>query len=165
MVRATGSPASQTSVPAVKRSGQSVSSSMRTPPRSPFGPRTRATARRRSLGVGDDLELDMAPVSGGHDAEKAADRVGDPAVAADHASHVLLIDSEGQDGLVTVVLDLDYHRIGLVDERARDVLEELLHASAFSPSSVASAAASGSGAGSGSADGSASAAASAFVAA
>src|SRR5688572_23462354 len=130
-------PSNQSSAPGAKRSGQSVSCSSRIPPCRPLGPSTRATARRRSLGVGDDVELDVASVPVRHDPEQAADRVRDPAVAADDAPHVLLVHAQGQQRLVAVLLDLDPDRIGLVDEGARDVLEEVLHASAFSPSSVA----------------------------
>src|SRR6188508_911332 len=108
---------------------------MRRPPRRPFGPRTRATDRRRSLGVGDDLELDVAPVPGGHDTQEAANRVRDTAVAADHTAHVLLVDGEGEDRLISLVLDLDDDRVRFVDQRSRDVLQEFLHDSAFSASS------------------------------
>ena len=53
-----------------------------------------ATARRRSLGVGDDLELDVATISRGHHLQQAADRVRDAAVATDDSAHVVLIDAD-----------------------------------------------------------------------
>ena len=123
------SPSSQSSAPGATRSGQSVSSSTRTAPARPLAPRILATARRRSVGVGDDLELDVSAVLGGHHLEQAADRVGDASVAADDATHVLLIDAEGEDRLVAVLVDLDEDRVGLVDQplvrRIRETLSRV----------------------------------------
>src|SRR5918992_5483469 len=116
MRRGPGSPSGQTSASGSRRSGQSVRISTRSPPLSPFAPRTRATARR-SLGVGDDLELDVASVPCGHHPQQAAQRVGDAPVAADDAAHIFLVDAKRQEGLVPLVLDLDPDGIGLVDER------------------------------------------------
>src|SRR5688572_23495840 len=132
------SPSSQTSAPGATRSGQSVSSSTRTAPARPLGPRILATARRRSVGVGNDLELDVSAVLGGHHLEQASDRVGDAPIAADDPTHVLLIDAQRQDRLVALLVDLDEHRIGLVDEPLSDVFEKLFHASAFSGSAASS---------------------------
>src|SRR5688500_20315706 len=71
------SPSGHSSAPGSSRSGQSVSTSMRTPPFRPLTLRTRAIASRRLLGVGDDLELDVAPVPRGHHAQQAADGIGE----------------------------------------------------------------------------------------
>src|SRR5688500_10836988 len=97
------SPSSQRSVPGARRSGQSVTSSTRTAPASPLAPRILATARRRSVGVGNDLELDVAAVLGGHHLEQAADGVRDATVPADHAAHILLVHAEGEDRLVALL--------------------------------------------------------------
>src|SRR5690606_38535264 len=102
-------------------------------------PRILATARRPLLGVVDDVEFDVAPVPRRHHPEQAADRIGDASVPTDDATHVVLVHAERQERLVTLVVDFDPDRVGLVDQRAGDVLEELLHASAFaSPSAPAS---------------------------
>src|SRR5687768_3956752 len=131
-------PSSHSSAPGSIRSGQSVSISIRTAPARPFAPMILATARRRSLGVGDDLELDVSAIARGHHLEQTADRVGDAAVAADDAAHVLLVDDQGEDGLVTVLLDVDFDGVGLVDQAASNVFEEVLHESAFSFSAASS---------------------------
>src|SRR5688572_22212348 len=104
-------PAQQSSAPGAKRSGHAVRCSTRSPPGRPLGPSTRAAARRRSLGVGDDVQLDVATLPGRHDPEQAADRVRYPAVAADNAPHVFLIDAQGQERLVAMHLDLDKDRV------------------------------------------------------
>src|SRR4029453_19378948 len=113
MRRAADSPSRQTSALASRRSGQSVRTSTRRPPFSPLAPRTRATARR-SLGVRDDLELDVATVPGGHHPKEGAEGVGDASVSADDPAHVLLVDAEREERLVALVLDVDLDRIGLL---------------------------------------------------
>src|ERR1044072_6392820 len=126
--RAADSPSGPTSASGSRRSGQSVRTSTRRPPFRPLAPSTRATARR-SLGVGDDLELDVATVPGGHHPKEAAQSVGDASISTDDQSHVLRVDTEREQGLIALILDLDLDRIVLVDERLCDVLQELLHAS------------------------------------
>jgi hypothetical protein len=104
-----------------------------------LAPVTRATARRSV--VGDDLQLDAAAVARAHDPQQAANRIGDATVAADDAAHVALVDAQHELHFVATLLHLDVDRVGVVDQRARDIVEELLHSA-----TVASAAASASGA-------------------
>src|SRR6266550_4668929 len=104
---------------------------MRTTPDRPLAPRMRATARRSV--VWHDFQLDVDPLPGAHHAEQAADGVGDPSIAADHAAHVSLVDGERQLDLVAAFLDGNRHTLRVVDQRAGHVVQELLHADA-SPS-------------------------------
>src|ERR1700674_884759 len=102
---------------------------MRSAPASPFAPSTRASASR-SL-VADDLQLDMPSVTRPHHAQQAAYGIRDPPIAPDDPAHVAFADLERQSHLVIGLDHFDQHRIGVVDQRASDILEEGLHSAAF----------------------------------
>src|SRR5438874_2498061 len=75
----------------------------------------------------DDLEHGALPLARGRDLQESPYRVGDSALLADDLAHVVLRDLQLEDdrGLTLDLVHLDL--LGVVDERARDVLDELLH--------------------------------------
>ena len=68
------------------------------------------------------FQLDVPAITSGHHLQQAADGVRDAAVAPDDAAHVVLVDAQGQDRLVALLLLLDPDGVRLVDERAGDSL-------------------------------------------
>src|SRR5688500_9206986 len=98
------------------------------------GRRPGASARPASDPRSDDLELDRAALAGRGHLEQGPERLGDAAVAPDHLAHVVLGDVQLDDGAL-FVLDLGHlDGVGIVDERLRDVLDELLGAHLAAPS-------------------------------
>ena len=124
--------------PAANRSsGRSVRTSTRTAPWRPCRPRTRPTTSR----VGS-LSAALAPatraqmisswteraLAGRGHLEQRPQRLRDAAVAPDDLAHVVLGDMQLDDGSL-LVLDLgDLDGLRVVDERLRDVLDEILRA-------------------------------------
>src|SRR5579862_482638 len=124
-------PSRYSTTPGANRSsGRSVRTSTRTSPRRPWTPRTRPTTSRVGPAAcepgSEDLERDRATFAGGRDLQQGAQRLGDAAVPTDDLAHVVLGDMQLDDGPV-LLLDLgDLHRVGVVDERAGDVLDQVL---------------------------------------
>src|SRR5438093_6605186 len=116
-------PSQRRRAPSRKRSATSVRDCTFTSPRSPWGARTTPTTTSSLV----DLEVDLGPIAGRHHLEERADRLRDPAATADDLSDVRFGDLEVQLHEVAILLlgDDDLRRV--VDQPARDVLEERAH--------------------------------------
>src|SRR5438094_4659533 len=109
--------------PGRKRSATSVRDSTFTSPRIPCGARTNPTTTSSLI----DLEVDLGPIARRHDLEERPDRLRDPAATTDDLPDVRLGDLEVELREVAVLLLADDDLRGIVDEGARDVLEEGAH--------------------------------------
>src|SRR5439155_9361459 len=109
--------------PGRKRSATSVRDSTFTSPRIPCGARTNPTTTSSLI----DLEVDLGPIARRHDLEERPDRLRDPAATTDDLPDVRLGDLEVELREVAVLLLADDDLRGIVDEGARDVLEECAH--------------------------------------
>jgi hypothetical protein len=77
----------------------------------------------------DDLELEAAPRLDAPGADDRAQRAREPALAADHLADVSLGHVEPEEERAVILLDfLDAHGVGLVDEPAGKLGDELGHA-------------------------------------
>ena len=75
----------------------------------------------------DDLELHAPLLARAARAHDRAQRAGDATLPPDHLAEVVLGDMQTEQERVIVVDLLDAHRVRLVDELPRQVLEELGH--------------------------------------
>ena len=75
----------------------------------------------------DDLEHDAPVRARAAGSDDRAERPGDPALAADHLADVIRRDPQLKHGRAFLSYFLDRNRIRIVDELAREVLEELSH--------------------------------------
>jgi hypothetical protein len=94
------------------------------PARGPVGssPLRRVATRQRSL-----QDLDVGPdalASAGH-ANDRAEGAGHAAAPADHAPHVLGVDAKLQQEAAVVLDSGDLDRVGVLDDVAGEVLEDL----------------------------------------
>src|SRR5438552_2227156 len=115
-------PSQSSTAPTRNRPGTSLRGSTRTSPRTPCGTVMTPTT---SPSVLVDLEVDLGPVTCGHHLEERADRLRDAPSATDDLPDVGLRDLQVQLEEVAVLLFLDHDAARIVDERLRDVLEEL----------------------------------------
>src|SRR4051812_23053011 len=90
-------------------------------PRMPCAERTWATTR-----LSDDVEVDADALSGGGGFDEGAEAADDAALAADDFADVLFVDFELVDGCVAILDLVDFYRVRLVDERARNILHQPL---------------------------------------
>src|SRR5207248_4965441 len=95
-------------------------------PRAPTASRGGRTARRLSFGVGD-LDEDAPALAHRARADERAQRPRDPALAADHLADVVGSDMEHEHERPVAFLGLDANCVGIVDELACQIREQLGH--------------------------------------
>jgi len=74
-----------------------------------------------------DLDEHAPPVAGGARANERAQSAGNPALAADHLADVVRRHVQHEDESIVALLGVHAHRVGVVDELAREVREQFGH--------------------------------------
>src|SRR3954452_18385398 len=121
----------------VKRAVQSMGAADATGADQPVGSRH---INHRDGPLVDDVDEDAALFLDRRRLDHGAQGVGGPPALADHAAVVLLADGELQDdGAVVLVELLHGHLVGMVDELAGQVLEQLAHGRCEGPAALAAA--------------------------
>src|SRR6266540_4051836 len=112
-------------VPGATRSTRSVTRPTMTSPARPWALTTRPTSSTRLV---QEVDVDLDAVAHRSRPHHRADGARDAAPLADHAAHVGRRDPncerESAPTAVATLLDLDLDRVGVVDHRLREVLQD-----------------------------------------